>query len=98
MEQFRSCFVNRVQQSRNGEVWLAHVQRNQSVVATNRLDPCERAPKVHGMPVRCSADCELYDVVTTQTIDEFGGSSRRDNHAVIDDGQTIAQTLCFVHV
>ncbi len=93
-----TLFLDRNQQRRDGQVWLMHIQTDQAIVLSNRLDARKRPPDVGRDAVRIAAYLKFHHVVPAQAFDQIGRRAFGNHLSVIDDGQAITQTLGFVHV
>src|SRR5208283_1325212 len=93
----------RVQKSGNGEVRLADTQANGRILVTDGLHTGQRSPSVQAVVfvsvvIGAVIYLELDHVMAAEAVDQVGGSAFGDDHAVIDDGQAIAEAFGFVHV
>src|SRR5215469_15223545 len=70
----------------------------QAVLAANGLHAGQASPDFVAYPVLVALDREFHDVVPAKAGDQLGWGSLGDDLAIVDDGNSIAQTLGLVHV
>jgi hypothetical protein len=75
-----------------------HGQTNEAVVIAERFDPGESLPGLQSGSIGIAADGKFNDVMSAEPVDQIGRGTFSDYLTVIDDSQTIAETLSFVHV
>src|SRR5215469_13195737 len=79
-------------------MWFVDAQAVQAIFAANRLHPGQPSPDFVAYPAVVALDREFHDMMPTEAGDQLGRSSCGDDLAMVDDGNSIAQPLGFVHV
>ena len=102
MQQSGSSPGDGLEESRNGDVGLAHGEGDEAVIRARVFDAGKGAPGFE-VAVRRSTgvaerDGKFDNVLAAQALDQIGRRSLSDDLAVVDDGEAVAEALGFVHV
>src|ERR1700730_11819713 len=85
-QQMLSLFLDPNQQSRDGQVWLVHIQTDETVVLSHGLDSWKRPPNISGIAVRVATHLKFHHVVPAQALDQIRRRAFGNHLSMIDNG------------
>src|SRR5207249_3142536 len=98
VQKLRTTVLDRLQQRRNRQMRFAHVEAEEAVIMAHGFDSGQCAPDIQRCAIRIAADRELDHMMPAQTLDEIRRRALRNDLAMIDNDQAIAETLGLIHV
>src|SRR5438034_8109244 len=97
MFQLRGKSINLFEQRRNSPVRLADAEAHSSIFIAHGLNSRERAPR-RTVAMRIARKCEFNHVMSPEFLNQLGRCSLGNNLPVINNRNSITQTLGLVHV
>src|SRR5437870_11641117 len=98
VQKLRTTVLDRLQQRRNRQMRFAHVEAEEAVIMAHGFDSGQCAPDIQRCAIRIAANRELDHMMPAQTLDEIRRRALRNDLAMIDNDQAVAETLGLVHV